>query len=36
MTASSGYARPELLAATEWLAQHLDDPNIRIKERYHD
>lgn len=29
-TASSAYARPELLADTEWLAQHLDDPNIRI------
>ena len=27
---STGYARPELLADTDWLAQHLDDPDIRI------
>lgn len=26
----SGYARPELLAETEWLAERLDDPTIRI------
>jgi len=26
----SGYARPELLATTEWLAERLDDPSIRI------
>ncbi len=26
----SGYARPELLAETDWLASHLDDPSIRI------
>ena len=25
-----GYARPELLASTEWLADHLDDPDVRI------
>ncbi len=25
-----GYARPELLASTEWLSEHLDDPGIRI------
>ena len=24
------YARPELLAETEWLAKHLADPSIRI------
>ena len=24
------YAHPELLVETEWLAQHLDDPNLRI------
>lgn len=24
------YARPELLASTEWLADHLDDPDVRI------
>ena len=28
--AVGGYARPELLAETDWLAQHLDDPGIRI------
>jgi thiosulfate/3-mercaptopyruvate sulfurtransferase len=28
--ADSGYARPELLAETAWLAQHLHDPSIRI------
>lgn len=26
----SGYAHPELLAETEWLAEHLNDPSIRI------
>ena len=25
-----GYARPELLASTDWLAEHLDDPGIRV------
>lgn len=25
-----GYARPELLATTEWLAEHLADPKVRI------
>ena len=24
------YARPEMLASTDWLAEHLDDPNIRV------
>jgi thiosulfate/3-mercaptopyruvate sulfurtransferase len=28
--AAAGYARPELLAETEWLGQHLNDPAIRI------
>ena len=27
---SKGYARPELLVDTAWLAQHLTDPNVRI------
>ena len=27
---SQGYARPELLAETEWLAEHLSDPEVRI------
>lgn len=25
-----GYANPQLLAETDWLAEHLDDPNVRI------
>jgi len=25
-----GYRNPELLAETDWLAEHLDDPNVRI------
>ena len=29
MTAK-GYARPELLVDTDWLAEHVDDPNLRI------
>jgi len=28
--AATEYARPELLAETDWLAQHLNDPAIRI------
>jgi thiosulfate/3-mercaptopyruvate sulfurtransferase len=28
--AAGGYARPELLAETAWLAQHLNDADIRI------
>ena len=27
-----GYARPEALVSTEWLAAHLDDPTLRILE----
>jgi thiosulfate/3-mercaptopyruvate sulfurtransferase len=30
MTANGGYARPDLLVQTDWLADHQDDPNIRI------
>ncbi len=26
----SGYARPEILAETDWLAAHLGDPSVRI------
>ncbi|HUE76229.1 MAG TPA: rhodanese-like domain-containing protein [Chloroflexota bacterium] len=29
-TTDGGYAHPELLVETEWLAEHLDDPSIRI------
>ena len=28
--AERGYARPELLAETDWLAAHLDDANVRV------
>lgn len=30
MTFQGGYARPELLVDTAWLAARLDDPNVRI------
>ena len=30
MFAATAYARPEMLVSTEWLAAHLDDPDIRI------
>jgi thiosulfate/3-mercaptopyruvate sulfurtransferase len=30
--AQKGYAHPETLVSTEWLASHLDDPKIRILE----
>ncbi|HSD51869.1 MAG TPA: rhodanese-like domain-containing protein, partial [Candidatus Methylomirabilis sp.] len=29
-SSGKGYARPELLAETDWLAQHLGDANLRI------
>src|SRR3989304_1081512 len=28
--AMTGFAHPELLATTDWLAERLDDPSIRI------
>lgn len=28
----SGYAHPEVLVSTQWVADHLDDPNVRIVE----
>ncbi len=33
---SKGYAHPEVLVTTEWVAQHLDDPNVRIIESNED
>jgi len=30
MQTAGGYARPELLVDTAWLAQHLNDPNVRV------
>ncbi|MCX7616977.1 sulfurtransferase [Tepidiforma sp.] len=31
-----GYAHPEVLVSTDWVAQHLDDPSIRIIESNED
>jgi thiosulfate/3-mercaptopyruvate sulfurtransferase len=31
-----GYAHPEVLVSTEWVAQHLDDPAVRIVESNED
>ena len=30
MTNDNKHDRPDLLVETEWLADHLDDPNLRI------
>lgn len=30
--ASRGYAHPEVLVSTQWVAEHLDDPAVRIVE----
>jgi thiosulfate/3-mercaptopyruvate sulfurtransferase len=32
----TSYAHPEALVSTDWLAEHLDDPNIRIVESNED
>jgi thiosulfate/3-mercaptopyruvate sulfurtransferase len=32
----AGYAHPEVLVETEWLADHLNDPNVRIVESNED
>jgi thiosulfate/3-mercaptopyruvate sulfurtransferase len=34
--ASRGYARPEVLVSTEWLAAHLGDPGVRVVESNED
>jgi len=31
-----GYTQPEILVSTEWVAQHLNDPNVRIIESNED
>lgn len=31
-----GYAHPEVLVTTQWVADHLDDPNVRIVESNED
>ncbi|HEY0603361.1 MAG TPA: sulfurtransferase [Herpetosiphonaceae bacterium] len=33
---SSTYARPEVLVDTQWVAEHLNDPNVRIVESNED
>ena len=32
MTKSSGYVNPDVLVTTEWVAEHLSEPNVRIVE----
>jgi thiosulfate/3-mercaptopyruvate sulfurtransferase len=29
---AKGYARPEMLVSTAWVAEHLNDPNVRVVE----
>ena len=31
-----GYAHPEVLASTEWVAEHLNDTNVRLIESNED
>lgn len=33
---SRGYVKPEVLVSTEWVAEHLSDPNVRIIESNED
>jgi thiosulfate/3-mercaptopyruvate sulfurtransferase len=33
---SRGYAHPEMLVSTEWVAQHLNDPKVRLVESNED
>src|SRR3954447_16525728 len=33
---SNGYANPDVLVSTDWVAQHLNDPKIRIAESNED
>ena len=34
--AERGYSCPEVLVSTDWVAEHLDDPGIRIVESNED
>jgi thiosulfate/3-mercaptopyruvate sulfurtransferase len=34
--AARGYAHPEVLVSTDWVAQHLKDPNVRVIESNED
>lgn len=33
---NNGYAHPDVLVSTDWVAEHLDDPNVRIIESNED
>jgi thiosulfate/3-mercaptopyruvate sulfurtransferase len=33
---SNGYANPDVLVSTDWVAQHLNDPNVRLVESNED
>ena len=33
-TASKGYVNPDVLVTTDWVAQHLNDPQVRILSAY--
>jgi len=35
-TANNGYAHPEALVSTEWVAAHLNDPKVRLVESNED
>ena len=35
-TSNGEYAHPEALVSTDWIAQHLNDPNVRIIESNED
>ena len=34
--AERGYSRPDVLVSTDWVAEHLDDPNVRVVESNED
>ena len=34
--ADKGYVHPEALVSTEWVAEHLQDPNVRLVESNED
>ncbi|MCB0065747.1 MAG: sulfurtransferase, partial [Caldilineaceae bacterium] len=36
MSTNNGYARPDVLVSTEWVAAHLDDASIRLVESNED
>ena len=36
MSEPSGYAQPDVLVSSEWVAEHLNDPNVRLAESNED